>query len=268
MDSSKRDAWVPSLNNKKVYVKMPKAGDCHNNDLVAQSVVNIIPNNKNGRYKTRVVYNTKYNVAEVNALLVRPLHQALRIYRSVSVCNSRSYASVVKEVMKTLPSHEEWLVPSVTMGGNKGQGNRNIETSVPPRETSPLHSNDLDTHTDTKQSVPIDILVKRVYSSNNSLINDKVRENEDSTVSFNTEMLSVLDINNDIRDCQNNNTPTENNVNQSHNCVQTQHDYVLQTSNCDRNSDLIKIFDINAQDDKFLHCLMFSGKGREVDEDC
>ena len=60
----------------------------------------------------------------------------------------------------------------------------------------------------------------------------------------------------------------ENKVHQSHNCVQTQHDHAIQTANCDKNSDMIKIFDINAQDDKFLHSLMFSGKCREVDEDC
>ena len=206
MDSSKRDAWVPSLKYDKVHVKKSKAGDCHNNELAAQSVANIIPNNENGQYKTRVVYNTNYNVADVNALLVRPLHQALRIYRSVSVCKNRSYASVVKEVSKAPTSHKEWIVPSVTMGGNKVQGNINIETSVPPSETNPLHSIDLDTHTDTKQSVPIDIVKKGVASSNNYPINGKVWENKDSTDLFNTERPTALDTNSDIRECQNNNT--------------------------------------------------------------
>ena len=47
-------------------------------------------------FNTRIIYNTDCRIKEVQSLLVRPLDQALRSYRTASVMRGKSYGSVVK----------------------------------------------------------------------------------------------------------------------------------------------------------------------------
>ena len=50
-------------------------------------------------HATRCVYNTKLKRNDIEGLLVRPLAQALMVYRTASVQKHRTYANVVNQVI-------------------------------------------------------------------------------------------------------------------------------------------------------------------------
>ena len=47
-------------------------------------------------YATRYVYNTKFKRNDIEGLLVRPINQAMMVYRTASVQKHRTYANVVR----------------------------------------------------------------------------------------------------------------------------------------------------------------------------
>ena len=108
-------------------------------------------------YATRYVYNTKFKRNDIEGLLVRPINQAMMVYRTASVQKHRTYANVVRSGHISTPGDRKQLVP--TQGLKPDCGNMSInsprhirgkETVTKCHKSTHLFEDDIETNIKTK----------------------------------------------------------------------------------------------------------------------
>ena len=107
-------------------------------------------------HATRYVYNTKFKRNDIEGLLVRPIDQAMMVYRTASVQKHRTYANVVKPGHISTPGDRKQLVPTQcvkTDGGNMSSNSpsniRGKETVTKGHKSTHLLEGDIETNTKT-----------------------------------------------------------------------------------------------------------------------
>ena len=195
---------------------------CKGNKVIEKQTDDTVPHKGEFHYSPRYVYNKNCNPNLVENLMVRPLSESLRVYRSSFTNSKRSYASVVNtglnivsNQLSSVSAHSRTFCRS-TKGRNVNHASldNNINTSTSIGECNKVKESDKSIKLNT-----IDSLVE----INKGKIHDTVVHK----------------------------------VGRSPVGVLHSHD-----SSATVDSDVLKpLFDINEADDKFLHSVLFNTRG-------